>query len=99
MHWNDNLEVRKLVLDAITVPPPENVDLLVQELPNIPTNFTEQSNSSEANSCLASHEIPSILWNLSSITHVHKSLPLVPILGQVISSSHLSIISLGAHTH
>lgn len=47
MHWNDNQEVRKLVLDAITVPSPENVDLLVQELPIIPTNSMEQSSFSE----------------------------------------------------
>jgi hypothetical protein len=64
MHWNDNLEVRKLVLDPITVPPPENVDLSVQELPIIPINSMELSSSSEADSCLANHEIPTTVWNL-----------------------------------
>jgi hypothetical protein len=59
IHWNDNLEARKLVFDAITAPSPANVDVLVLELPFIPTKSMEHSSSLEA-----SYKTAIILWNL-----------------------------------
>jgi len=43
----------------------------------------EQSPSGEANSNLASQEIPHLLWNPKVHCRVHNSPPLVPILNQM----------------
>jgi hypothetical protein len=40
----------------------------------------EHSRSLEANSCLASHEIPCILWNMTVHYHAHNSVSLAAIL-------------------
>jgi hypothetical protein len=47
------------------------------------SNSVEQSPSLEANSRLASHEIPSLLWNPEVHFRPHKSLPPVLILNQI----------------
>jgi hypothetical protein len=46
-------------------------------------NTTEQSLSWEANNFAADHEFPNILWNLMIHFHVHRRLPLVPVLSQI----------------
>jgi thiol-disulfide isomerase/thioredoxin len=46
------------------------------------TDFMGQS-PWEANSFSGSPEVPCILWNLNVHCHLHKSLPLVPILSQI----------------
>jgi hypothetical protein len=67
------------------------------------SNSMEQS-LWKANSCLASQENPCLLWNPNVRYHVHKSLPLVPVLSQMHPVHTLipclrSIVILSSHLH
>jgi hypothetical protein len=46
-------------------------------------NSMELKPSWEANSCSATQEIPSILWNRKYLYHVHNSQPLILIVSQI----------------
>jgi hypothetical protein len=47
------------------------------------TNFTELNRSWEAANFTATQEFPNILWNPKVHYHVHKNLPMIPILSQI----------------
>jgi hypothetical protein len=47
------------------------------------TDYMQQSHSWEANSHLASQEIPQLLWNPKVLYHVCHNLPPVPFMNQM----------------
>jgi hypothetical protein len=64
------------------------------------TNSTKQSPSSEANSYLFDQEIPQLLRKPKAHHCVHKSLPLIPVQGQITSFYTISfryILLLSSH--
>jgi hypothetical protein len=82
--WHRLSKSENRVLIIIVGPKREQVTGGQRKLHNLySSNSMEQSPSGEANSCSPSQEIPHLSWNPKVHSHVHKSLPLVPVLNQI----------------